>query len=157
MITFSHGNILEANVECIVIPVNCVGVMGAGLAKQYKEKYPTAFRYYRDSVCALGRLTIGDAFIYCHGSRNSPMYSLWFPTKADWRCASRIEDIKNGLDDMVFHMRDSGINSIAIPALGCGLGGLNWDDVKPLIMKAITDEFDTTKIEVIIYEPDRYE
>lgn len=151
MIRESRGNLLKANADAIVNAVNCVGVMGKGIALQFKQAYPHNYRAYKDA-CDIGQVRIGHMFVYdtrCPGPRR---YIVNFPTKEHWRSQSSLEGVAQGLFDLVGVVKQRGIKSIAIPALGCGNGGLEWTDVKPLIEQAFADTPDTT---VILYPPQR--
>lgn len=133
-------------VDGLVNPVNCVGVMGAGLALQFKLRYPEMFDWYQ-AGCRNGDVRIGSVGLWQAG--DSP-YIITLPTKQHWRDKSKLEDIQTGLDSMVHSIGPMKLGTIAIPALGCGLGGLNWHDVKPLIEAAARQMPETL---VLIYEP----
>lgn len=128
MIKEVTGNLLADDAQALVNPVNCVGVMGAGLALQFKEAFPGMFHIYR-AACWQGQVRPGRVFPVATGDR----WVLNFPTKRHWRGPSRLEDIETGLYHLVGVMDYLGIKSVALPALGCGLGGLDWDEVRPLI------------------------
>ena len=147
MIIEKNGNIFTTEAQTIVNTVNCVGVMGKGLALQFKKRYPENFDDYR-IFCEKGLLTIGNMFIT--NQRAQPKYVINFPTKVHWRDKSKIEYIFQGLHDLKCYASLMQIKSIAIPPLGCGLGGLDWKDVKPLIIKAMESLPD---VNVEIYEP----
>ena len=115
--------------------MNCVGVMGAGLAKAFKAKYPSIMKPYK-AVCDRGLLKIGNLQIIKAGNRNI----LNFPTKEHWNKPSEIEYIEKGLDKFLSMYKEKGISSIAFPKLGAGLGGLDWErEVKPLLVSKLTD------------------
>jgi O-acetyl-ADP-ribose deacetylase (regulator of RNase III) len=135
MIEEGHGNLLAADVDALVNTVNTVGVMGKGIALQFKRAYPANYRSYRDA-CARGAVRLGQMFVFDTGTLGARRYVINFPTKKHWRDASRLEDIRAGLDALVDAVSEHGIRSIAIPALGCGNGGLAWADVRPLIERA---------------------
>lgn len=124
-----RGNIFDTKMQTIVIPVNCMGVMGAGLALECKKRFPDAFVDYRRLV-ANNSLKIG---VPCLTKRQSIPWVLHFPTKGDWRYYSEMEAIDVGLAYLIEHYQSMGITSLAVPALGCGLGNLNWNYVKLLI------------------------
>lgn len=147
MIEFKQGNIFDEVVEAIVNPVNCVGVMGKGLALQFKQRYPENFRVYK-WACENQQLTIGKILII--QTPGMPRYIINFPTKNHWKQNSKIEDIELGLDALVREIQKLEITSIAIPALGCRNGGLQWSIVKPLIVSAFHQ---LPNIKVIIFEP----
>jgi O-acetyl-ADP-ribose deacetylase (regulator of RNase III) len=145
----AEGSLLDADVEALVNPVNTAGVMGKGLALQFKQAYPDNFRVYRNA-CDLGFVRLGRIFMYATNLPGNPRFILNFPTKGHWRDASRLGDIKAGLDDLRQFIADFKVRSIAIPALGCGLGGLDWDDVRPLIAEALGD---LSGVQVVVYPP----
>lgn len=149
MIEFKRGDILNTNCEALVNPVNCVGVAGAGLALKFKESFPDNFHAYV-LACKDG-LQPGHVNIYDRGVwGENPRWIINFPTKNDWRDPSRMSYIESGLDVLKFVIVDKKIRSIAIPALGCGLGGLVWDEVKPLIMSRLDGLSD---VKIFVYEP----
>ena len=124
MVTYIKGNIFKTNAQIITNPVNCVGVMGKGLAKDFKKLYPDMFNDYTIR-CRLGKVRMGKPYLYEN--------ILNFPTKKHYHYKSNLSDIEEGLIHLSLNYKSWGINSIALPALGCGLGGLNWLDIKPLI------------------------
>lgn len=130
-----HGDIFESDAEALVNTVNCKGVMGRGLALQFKRRYPDNFVAYR-SECQAGRMVLGRMHVF-DTERMSPRYIINFPTKDHWRNASSLADIADGLNSLESEVRRLGIGSIAIPALGCDLGGLEWDEVRPLIVSTV--------------------
>lgn len=148
MIEICQGNILEAQIEALVNPVNCVGVMGKGLALAVKQAYPENFLLY-EAACKAGKVRPGAMFITTTGLIN-PHYIVNFPTKRHWKEKSYLEDIQNGLFALVVEVKKLQISSIAIPALGCGLGGLNWKDVEPLIISAFEP---LPEIQVMLFAP----
>lgn len=129
MIEFVGGNLFDADVEAIVNAVNCVGVMGKGIALEFKRRFPSNFIAYK-AACDAGKLQLGRVFIHDEGPSATPRYIVNFPTKNHWRNPSRLEDIGIGLDSLVAEIDRLQIHSIAIPALGCGLGGLDWRHVR---------------------------
>jgi O-acetyl-ADP-ribose deacetylase (regulator of RNase III) len=135
MIEEGHGNLLTADVDALVNTVNTVGVMGKGIALQFKRAFPANFRAYR-TACAQGELQLGHVWIFDTGVLGPRRYILNFPTKSHWRSNSRLHDIAAGLDSLVAVVEKLRLTSVAIPALGCGNGGLAWDDVRPLIERA---------------------
>jgi len=149
MIDLARGNLLEADVEALVNTVNCVGVMGKGIALQFKHAFPDNFRHY-ERACRAHEIRLGHMFIVPTDRLNNPKYIINFPTKNHWRGKSRIEDIESGLAALVQDVERLDIRSIAIPALGCSNGGLEWADVAPLIMAAF-DGMPTVKAQ--LYEP----
>lgn len=149
MIEFTTGDILHADVEALVNTVNCVGIMGRGIALQFKNAYPDNFRAY-EAACARKEVQPGRMFVFETHELGGPKFIINFPTKRHWRGKSRIEDIEAGLTALTAEIRDRGIQSIAIPPLGSGLGGLNWADVRPRIEAALHGSND---LRVIIFEP----
>ena len=132
MITYSSADIFEVEVKALVNPVNCVGVAGAGLARAFKQRYVENFIMYKEA-CENGHVIPGRVFIT---KTTSGRYIINFPTKAHWRDKSNLHWIEAGLADMVKKLNFMRVQSVAIPMLGCGLGGLPWSDVRPLIEKA---------------------
>lgn len=144
MITYTHGNIFKSHANAIVNPVNTVGVMGKGLAKQFRERYPQMYNYYK-LMCDIGAFNVGEILWYqIKDDENVAM----LPTKKDWRDPSKLAYVEDGLAALADDCKLYNVTSLAIPKLGCGLGGLNWDDVKPLIEKY----FGNASIEVEVYE-----
>ena len=128
-----RGDLLACNeVDAIVNAVNCVGVMGKGIALQFKRRWPTNFTEYA-SACKAGAVRPGKMLVHHLVGRLLPRYIVNFPTKAHWREPSRIEFVRDGLGDLVAQIQNLQIRTIAIPALGCGNGGLDWSDIRPLI------------------------
>lgn len=148
-INLRTGDILKADAEAIVNTVNCVGIMGRGIALQFKKAFPANFRAYA-LACDDGEVQPGKMFIYDTGSFTNPRFIINFPTKRHWKGKSRIEDIDSGLAALARNISERGIKSVAIPPLGAGLGGLEWNDVRPRIEAALRDLPD---LEVLIYEP----
>ena len=136
MIEEGTGNLLTADVDALVNTVNTVGVMGKGIALQFKRAYPANYKAYR-AACDRGQVRIGQMFVFDGATRGPRRYIVNFPTKRHWKNDSKLEDIRSGLDDLVRVVNGSDISSIAIPALGCGNGGLDWADVLPLIESAV--------------------
>ena len=149
MIRFTTGDILAEDAEALVNTVNCVGVMGRGIALQFKKAFPENFRVYADA-CARGEVRPGRMFVFETRQLTNPRYIINFPTKRHWRGNSRIEDIDAGLKDLVMVIRERDIRSIAVPPLGSGLGGLEWSDVRPRIEKALHGFND---LDVVVFEP----
>jgi O-acetyl-ADP-ribose deacetylase (regulator of RNase III) len=134
-VTLQHGDLLQQQVDAIVNTVNTVGVMGKGIALQFKQKWPENFKAY-ERACKRGEVLIGRMFIYDAGGLLKPRYIINFPTKQHWRERSRLSYIDEGLTDLIEQVKRLNIGSIAIPPLGCGNGGLEWDDVRPRIEQA---------------------
>lgn len=141
MISYLTTSIFDSDCQTLVNPVNCVGVMGAGLAKQFKDRYPEMFEAYR-RTCNKKALQPGDFIMWGGHNFSEPEKNkriLCFPTKVHWLHPSRPEYIREGLKAIRYEYEDLEITSIAMPALGCGLGGLKWDEVKPLIEGILGD------------------
>lgn len=149
MIELRSGNILKDDAEALVNTVNCVGVMGRGVALQFKDAFPDNFKAYAKG-CQQGEVQPGRMFVFETGQLTPPRYIINFPTKRHWRGKSRMEDIESGLAALVQVIREKGIRSVAIPPLGSGLGGLEWRDVKARIEGALGPLGD---LRVIVYEP----
>ncbi len=143
------GDLLKENVEAIVNTVNCVGVMGKGIALQFKQRWPRNFQAY-EAACKRKEVKPGKMFIYDMGEWAKPRYIINFPTKTHWRGDSKIEYIESGLRNLVSEVGRLKIKSIALPPLGCGNGGLDWDDVKRLIAAAFETHPD---VQVDVFEP----
>jgi len=149
MIEYRKGNILEADVEALVNSVNCVGVMGRGIALQFKKAWPDNFKEYA-KACSRKEVQPGKMLVYETGRLTNPRYIINFPTKRHWRSKSRIEDIEAGLQALREEIAKRGIQSIALPPLGAGLGGLDWKEVRSLIESALKD---LKGVRVVVYEP----
>ena len=149
-IHITHGDLLrQDDVDAIVNTVNCAGVMGKGIALQFKHKFPDNFKAYQ-AACKSGEVRIGRMFVHDNGALARPHYIINFPTKDHWRGNSRIEFIQSGLMDLVAQLERLHIKSIAVPPLGCGNGGLEWDEVRPLIEHALGT---LPGLEVRLFEP----
>lgn len=150
MIELANGNLLAAPAEALVNTVNTAGVMGRGIALQFKQAYPGMFRAY-EAACRAGEVTIGKMHVFDRGGlAGGPRWIINFPTKRHWRAASRIADVEAGLEDLVATIQGLGIRSIAIPPLGCGNGGLDWRDVRPRIETAFAR---LPEVRVLLYAP----
>ena len=149
MIEYRTGDILEADAEALVNTVNCVGIMGRGIALQFKNAFPANFKAYA-AACQRGEVQPGRMFVFETGTFTNPKYIINFPTKRHWRGRSRLEDIETGLTALGREIRDREIRSIAVPPLGSGLGGLNWADVRERIEAALGG---FNKVEIIVFEP----
>ena len=149
MIRFGRGDILAADAEVLVNTVNCVGVMGRGIALQFKNRFPANFKAYA-AACKRNEVRPGKMFVFDTRELSWPRYVINFPTKRHWRGKSRIEDIRAGLEALVEEIRARGIRSVAIPPLGSGLGGLDWNEVRPLIEEAMEA---LPNVDVLVFEP----
>ena len=149
MITYKTGDIFKEEADAIVNTVNCVGIMGRGIALQFKKRFPDNFKIYA-AACKQKEVMPGKMFVYETGSLIGPKYVINFPTKRHWRGASRMEDIETGLQDLAEVITKLNIKSVALPPLGCGLGGLNWDEVRARIENALSKLSD---VEIIVFEP----
>jgi len=149
MIEARTGNILEDHAAALVNTVNTFGVMGKGIALQFRQAFPENYEVYR-RACEKGEVKPGHMLVVPTNRLENPRYIINFPTKRHWKGKSKIEDIKSGLTDLVAVLQREQIRSIAIPPLGCGNGGLNWEDVRPLILEALTA---LPNVVVHLYEP----
>lgn len=148
MITSKTGDLLAEPAEALVNTVNCVGVMGRGVALQFRNAFPENFSAYR-AACDRGEVQPGRMFVFELGQLTRPRWIINFPTKRHWRGRSKIEDIEAGLKALVAEIRARGIRSIALPPLGSGLGGLDWREVKPRIEAALGALDD---VDVVLFE-----
>lgn len=148
MIQYLEGNILDSTAMALVNTVNLVGIMGKGIALQFKKQFPINYKLYR-KACNEGTIGIGKLFV----TREQTMFGVKtiinFPTKIDWRKPSEYSYIEEGLDDLVRVIKDYSIESIAIPPLGAGNGGLNWEIVKGIIERKLS----SLTIQIFVYEP----
>ena len=148
MIEFTTGDILAADTEALVNTVNCAGVMGRGIALQFKNKFPGNFRAY-EAACKKQEVMPGRMFVFETGDLTLPRYIINFPTKRHWKGKSRIEDIESGLEDLIRVINERGIQSIALPPLGSGLGGLDWQKVRTRIEKTLQN----SNARILVYDP----
>ena len=149
MFELTRGNLLEADVEAVVNAVNTEGVMGKGIALQFRNAYPDNYEAYR-WACEANDVKPGRMFVFLRQSLTNPRHIINFPTKRHWKAKSRMEDIESGLTALVSDVRRLGIRSIAVPALGCGLGGLPW----PEVQRRMRDAFEQLpKVRWLVYEP----
>ncbi len=151
MITFTRGNIIKADAEALVNTVNCVGIMGKGIALQFKKAFPEAYFNAYQKACRKGELKPGKVQVWATGSFVNPKYIINFPTKTHWKAKSKYEYIESGLKALKQEIKRLGIRSIAIPPLGSGLGGLQWAKVKTMIEEAFSGMPEVT---VLVYEPE---
>ncbi|MEZ4888392.1 MAG: macro domain-containing protein [Chitinophagales bacterium] len=156
-INYKKGNLFDEKVQALVNTVNTVGVMGKGIALQFKERYPKNFEAYHKAH-KNGKLQVGKMLVTPTMELQNPKYIINFPTKQHWRGKSQMVFIEEGLKDLVEVIKANNIQSIAIPPLGCGNGGLKWEAVKPLMEKVLSEltievEESTIEVEVILFEP----
>jgi O-acetyl-ADP-ribose deacetylase (regulator of RNase III) len=144
MIQFVQGNLFDSSAQTLINPVNCRGVMGKGLAKVFKDHWPEMFRQYQEA-CRKGAVRPGSPLLF----KGKDRQILSVPTKDDWKKPSTYEIVEAGLKAIRERYRDWGITSLAMPALGCGLGGLEWSKVRPLIATHLAD----LPIGIEVYEP----
>lgn len=149
MITFTTGNLLEADVDALVNTVNTVGVMGKGIALMFKEAFPENYEAYR-AACKEKSLDVGQMFVTERRELIRPKWIINFPTKKHWRSPSQMAWIVDGLRDLKRVIADKDIKSIALPPLGSGNGGLDWQDVRGEIVNALED---LDGVEIVVYEP----
>ena len=148
MIRTCTGNLVEQRTEALVNTVNTVGVMGKGIALQFKRAYPAMFKSY-EQACRRGEVKLGQMHVWETNQLDGPKFIINFPTKGHWKAKSRIEDIEVGLGDLAKVLKEKAISSVAIPPLGCGNGGLDWRVVKPLIVHAL----EAVDVDVCLFEP----
>lgn len=144
MLTFTHGDLFKSKAQTLVATVNCVGIMGKGIAKEFRQRFPDMYKAYF-KACKRGELQSGRLFYY----KDLVSSILCFPTKDNWKGSSKYEFIEAGLKAIVENYQKWGIDSLALPPLGCGLGGLDWSKVKPLIVKHLAE----LPIDIEVYEP----
>ena len=149
MIEYKTGDILKEEAEALVNTVNCVGVMGRGIALQFKRAFPENFKAYA-ARCRRNAMQPGRVFVFETGQLTNPRYIINFPSKRHWRGKSRMEDIESGLASLAQEIRSRGIRSVAIPPLGSGLGGLNWAEVRVRLEGALKEFED---VRVVIFKP----
>ena len=149
MVTYQTGNILHDQADAIINTVNTVGVMGKGLALQYKKAFPDNFNAYK-KACDDKRLTTGQVLAVSLNSISAPFYIINFPTKAHWKDKSQLEYIEQGLESLKAEVKRLELKSVAIPALGSGLGGLPWQAVEELILSSLAE---LPEVEWRIYPP----
>ena len=150
MLETTTGDLLDADVEALVNAVNTVGVMGKGIALQFKGRFPEMFVAYQ-RACKAGEVQPGRMHVFKVGEMSNPRFIINFPTKRHWRAASRMDDIETGLAALREEIQMRGIRSVAVPALGCGNGGLNWSHVFLAIQRTLGDFED---VRVLVFPPD---
>jgi O-acetyl-ADP-ribose deacetylase (regulator of RNase III) len=139
------GNLFESPAAAWVNAVNCVGIMGKGVALEFKQRFPGMFEDYRVR-CSAGQVNLGAPYLYRDASGRA---IINFPTKSHWRSPSRLTDVERGLDFFAAHVGQWGLTSVAMPALGCGKGGLRWSEVGSLIWRKLH----ALPIDVELYTP----
>ena len=149
MMRYTTGNLLEADAEALVNTVNCVGVMGKGIALQFKQAFPENYEHYRQA-CERGEVRPGRMFVFETGRLMGPKFIINFPTKQHWKGKSKVEDVDAGLDALAEVIRSHRIRRVAVPPLGCGNGGLDWGVVRRLIQNKLKG---LEGVEVFVYEP----
>ena len=150
MIELTKGNLLEAPAEALVNTVNTAGIMGKGIALQFKQAYPQMFRAY-ERGCQAGEVKLGKVQVFDLGGLvGGPRWIINFPTKGHWRAGSRMADIETGLQDLIATIKRLHIRSIAVPPLGCGNGGLDWNEVRPRIESAFAE---LPVVRVMVFAP----
>lgn len=148
MIIYTQGNLLDAPTEALVNTVNTVGVMGKGIALQFKNRFPKNYQAYL-KACKKGVFNVGELLVIQEGDLTSQKLIINFPTKVHWRSDSKYEYIESGLKELRKLIIENNISSIALPPLGCGNGGLDWEKVKPIISLYLGD----LPAEVLVYTP----
>lgn len=149
MIRYVQGNLLDAQAEALVNAVNTVGVMGKGIALAFKQRFELNYRLYA-AACHTGEVRVGRMFVTETGEPAGPRWIVNFPTKQHWRQPSQLAWVTAGLTDLHRFIHLNGVRSIAIPALGAGLGGLAWPDVRAAIEAALAD---LHEVQIDVYEP----
>lgn len=149
MLKYCQGDIFVSEAEAVVNTVNCVGVMGRGIALQSKKCFPENFKFYQ-AACKRGEVVPGEMLVFPLGRLLNPRYVINFPTKKHWRQPSRMEYIVSGLQDLLRVIKDLGIKTIAVPPLGCGLGGLDWETVRSKMEDAFAS---LPEVNVEVYTP----
>ena len=153
MIKFIKGDLFNSKMYALVNTVNCVGVMGKGIALEFKKRFPHYFKVYKET-CDLKELEIGELLIiYDLHFRMKERMIVSFPTKKHWRNPSEYEYIEKGLEELVKLIYQHEIKEIAMPALGCTNGGLDWEVVKEMIVKHLSL---LENIEIEVYEPNTH-
>jgi O-acetyl-ADP-ribose deacetylase (regulator of RNase III) len=154
MIEFVKGDIFTSQCDALVNPVNLQGIMGNGLAREFKVRFPTNFKIYKEACYTGEKIYTGKSLVVRDVLRGrtfaTPVHIVNFPTKTEWRNDSKIEYIRDGLFDLLEVIEKYKFKSIAIPPLGCGKGKLDWDKVKPLITLFMNEVPD---VKVMVYEP----
>lgn len=149
MIEYKTGDLLAEPAEALVNAVNCVGVMGRGIALQFKNAFPENFQAYAIR-CRQDEMRPGEMFVFELQRAIGPRYIINFPTKRHWRGKSRMADIEAGLQALAVEIRSRKIRSVALPPLGCGLGGLDWPKVRARIQTALEN---LPEVRIAVFEP----
>jgi O-acetyl-ADP-ribose deacetylase (regulator of RNase III) len=145
VIEVQKGDLFESDAQTLVNAVNCVGVMGKGIALEFRNRFPDMFADYL-ARCKAGQVRLGEPYVF------RGLFLPWilnFPTKDNWRSASKLSDIVSGLRYLAWHCKEWGIESLAVPALGCGAGGLEWEVVGPVLYR----ELKALDLDVRLYAP----
>lgn len=150
MIKETRGDLLKVEAEALVNTVNCVGVAGRGIALQFRKAFPENYKAYR-RACERKEVQPGRLMVFETGELTGPRYVINFPTKRHWKGNSRIEDVEAGLAALRTEILRRGIRSIAVPPLGCGLGGLDWAQVRPRIEAFLGD---LPEVSVLLFAPE---
>lgn len=148
MIRLVRGSLLDADVDALVNTVNTEGFMGKGVALQFRRAFPDNYEAYR-AACARGEVRLGRMFVTETRRLEGPRFIINFPTKGHWRAKSKLVDIEAGLTDLRRVLQELRVRSVAVPALGCGLGGLQWSEVRPLIERALGD----LEVDALVFPP----
>lgn len=148
MIHYTKGDILDSHASALVNTVNLMGIMGKGIALQFKKRFPNNYKEYQ-KACKENRIGIGKLFVTKESTMFGEQYIINFPTKTDWRKSSEYLYIEEGLTDLIRIINEFGIQSISIPPLGAGNGGLNWERVKRIIEQRLSH----LAIDIYLYEP----
>lgn len=144
-------SIFDSSAQAWVNPVNCVGVMGAGLAREFKARFPANYEAYKQA-CSAGEMRPGRVLLHAEGPLSVPEWVVNFPTKNHWQAPSKIEYIHEGLRDLAAAVGANGIASVSMPWIGCGLGGLSWHrDVAPMVEEVLGG----ASVRVVVHRPPR--
>lgn len=149
MIRITHGDIFKSYAEALVCPVNLKGVMGAGLALKFNREFPHYGESYR-RACTNGTLHTRSVHVFTYDAEHNTKFIISFPTKTHWKFPSTLKLVELGLGYLTREISDRRIASLAIPALGCGLGGLPWETVREAIEKAFST---ISEVDVELYAP----
>ena len=149
MIRYTTGNLLDAQTEALVNTVNEIGVMGKGIALMFREAFPDNTAAY-EAACKRGEVRVGRMFVTENHALTGPRWIINFPTKKNWRHPSKLEWVQDGLQDLLRVIKENKIESVALPPLGCGNGGLEWNHVRPAIESALSS---LKGVDAIVFEP----